>query len=166
MCGGGGWVPSLPDLGASVVQTVQDIPASINTATREVASNVKDQATLQNLSYVAPYTLLASGSGREQLAQTFQPLISPVANIVAPGSGSMVTNLANGVAGYNPNPPSDGGWGSLFSLRAPGSAAPLSQGAGPQPGAYAPAVGGNSWLIIAGIGAAVVAVLVLMLRRK
>lgn len=165
MCDDGGWNP-VPQ----IINTVSDAASSIGTATREAASEVKGRATLENVAYAlgtfAP-NIAVTNSGREKLLVTSAPYVAPAINAFAPGMGSAGSAIYNQFTGQVPQsqPSGDSGWGSLFSVFRPGTA-PVSQGAGPQE-SYTPAVGGGtSWLAIAGIGAALVAVFVLLFRSK
>jgi len=145
---------------------------------QKVQAAVKSKATLKTASYVAPLPLLASASGREKLQETYKPLIAPAANIIAPGSGTLVSGLAGNAAGSGAS--SFDFSGLLSGLFSPAPAAPVALDR-PQPPAttdvgafggggvsYAPGDGGGggpSWLLIAGAAGAAILVVVLVSRR-
>jgi hypothetical protein len=170
MCGGGGWVPSRPDLGgvtdpaknvvSGAVDQGKQITSDVGSASSSSWEEVRkfESSTGKQILRESVFT----PQGREQIASDLDK-IAPFLNIV-PGAGA-----AAGVASQllnddqRTNPASDGGWGWLFSKLASGT--PSSQGAGPQPAAWASGSNSMPW-IIAAVGAVVLAVFLLLLRRK
>lgn len=153
--GGGGF--------SSFTSSISDAVSNIGSAGRDVYSNVRDQATLKNLSIAAPYTLLTTSSGREQLINTYGPYAGALQQLVS-GNPSGAIGAASNVLSSNPDSPSwlSGLLGGNQPVQKPANqenAAPLFlSGLGQQ------AQGLPSWAIPAMIGAGVL-VLVLVLRK-
>ena len=171
---------SVSDFVSNPVSTTADVGKEVFgtgvSGVKKIESGISDQATLKNLSYVAPESLFFTDAGRKALANTYGPLIAPVASIAAPGAGGVIagaigTSLASNTA--------SGGdpfsfLSSLFS-GASASPAPIQKSVQTQPavvsgGGYSnPGVSVSSGVnmpLVIGIGVAALVGVVLIARRK
>jgi len=172
MCGGGG--------GFNPIQTVTNAAQSIGSGIANVANTAVNKAenlaSNPTLAKVAPYSALLTGKGRENLMQTYGPLVGPAASILGgPAAGMVAGSLMGGNGAAPPvqeGVPGDSGWGMndyLASLLFGGGAMPPAA-AGSSSSGYAASSGGRSsflpWIIGGAVALVGLVVVVLLARGR